>query len=93
MTPQERGLTFCDDAMSQYEQLHAQSILITSDKATSDETRKFIIEQVNPKLNRLQQVIITYCTAAVKGTPGNPAEITSLITGIITLFSESKGVK
>lgn len=90
MTPAQRSLTFCNDFMTQYEQLDAQSRVILLDETVKVETKVMVATKVNPKLNKLRGAIINYCNMAVTGRGGDATLITMLVTEITTLLAETK---
>lgn len=90
MTPQERALTFCDDFITQYEAMHAESLRLLASEQVSTERKKYIATVINPRLNRLKPVISDYCRMAIKGGTPDSAAITAIISDISALFMEAR---
>lgn len=94
MTPQERGRTFCNDFMTQYESLHKQSLAILASEEATDDTKIMVAKQINPKLNRLKPLIVDYCQLVLSGGTPSADAITALIADISGLFATAgKGGK
>jgi len=88
LTVQEKARVTCEDAMSQYEALYKQSVSLTADVSVKNKDKMFIVTKINPKLNKLKPLIVTYCEAAVRGTKPSEDEIIAAISNIVTLFGE-----
>lgn len=88
MTPQERALTLCDDFITQYEAMHAESLRLLASEQVSTERKKYIATVINPRLNQLKPVISDYCRMAIKGGTPNAAAITAILSDISALFME-----
>jgi hypothetical protein len=88
LTVQEKARVTCEDAMSQYEALHKQSVSLTADVSVKNEDKMFIATKINPKLNKLKPLIVSYCEAAVRGTKPSDDDIIAAISGIVNLFWE-----
>ena len=88
LTVQEKARVTCEDAMSQYEALYKQSVSLTADVSVKNKDKIFIVTKINPKLNKLKPLIVTYCEAAVRGTKPSDDEIIAAISNIVTLFGE-----
>jgi hypothetical protein len=88
LTTQEKARVTCDDAMSQYEALYKQSVVLMADVSVTNKDKMFIATKINPNLNKLKPVIVAYCEAAVEGTKPSDDKIISAISMIVTLFAE-----
>jgi len=82
LTPQNKLLVTCDDALTQYEMLYSQSIAITSDVTVSHDARKYVITVINPKLNKAKGLIIRYCQSAT----GDSSQVTAALAEVVNLF-------
>jgi len=90
MTPKDRGLTLCNDFMTQYEQFHSQSLQILASEQAKVETKKMVATKINPKLNDLKPLIVDYCTCAMNGSQLDSTTITTIITDVSILFTEAR---
>lgn len=90
MSMQDRGLTLCEEAITQHEEFQGDSRAIMASETASKETKKFVVEQINPRLNDLKPVIRDYCEAVLKGGAPSGDEITRGIADITALFATIK---
>jgi hypothetical protein len=89
MTPQERSRTLCADFMVQYEGWHKESLRILAADKVDKDIKLAVARNINPRLNQLHSIIVTYCEMAVEGqTVPSSDQIVALMTEITALFGE-----
>lgn len=87
LTGPEKARTLCDEYLTQYEAFRADSEKIVASETASKDTKKFVIEKINPPLNKLRPLILDYCEVAQTGAMPSTDKITSIISDVTALIA------